>query len=179
MSLPEFVAEGKVAEQRWNGHESVLDANARGQDQDGVTDPGRAIDRDDGAYRTTASGKGCLESHDVGDPEHLADVGARLGLAVHAQRDPTNADLGLWGQEAQTGQTVDGDLLAQIAGVQTERLVCRAVDDHYGALGALRVRVALDATSDAPGNLVDGARVLTVALMEVEADDVGCHAIQG
>ena len=176
MSLPEFVAEGKVAEQRWKGHESVLDANARGQHQDSVADPCWAIDRDDGAYRTTASGEGCLESHDVGDPEHLADVRARLSLAVDAERDPANAELGVWGEETHARQAFDGDLLAQIAGLQTERLLCRTVHDHDSALGAIRVRVALDATTDAPGDLADGTRPLTVTLMKVQAHDACCHA---
>ena len=179
MSLPEFVAEAKVAEQRWEGRESALDANARGQDQDSVADPGGAIDRDDGAYRTTTSGERRLEGQDVVGAEHLADVRARLGLAVHAERDPANAKLSLMAEEAQTGQALDGDLLAQIAGLQTERLMCRAVDDHDSALGAIRVRVALDPAADAPGDLIDGARPLTVALMKVQTDDADCHAIQG
>jgi hypothetical protein len=179
LSLPEFVAEGKVAEQRWKGHESVLDANARGQDQDSVTDPGRAIDRDDSAYRTTATGVRRLEGQRVVDAEHLAEVGARLGLAVHAQRDPANAKLTLMAEEAQARQALDGDLLAQIAGLQTERLMCRAIDDHDSALGAIRVRVALDAPAGAPGDLTDGARPLTVTLMKVQTHDAGCHAIPG
>jgi hypothetical protein len=167
LSLPEFVAEGKVAEQRWNGHESVLDANARGEDQDSVADPGRAIDRDDGAYRTTTSSKRGLEGRDVVDAEHLADVRARLSLAVHPERDPANAKLSLIAEEAQTRQAFDGDLLAQIAGLQTERLMCRAVDDHDSALGAIPVRVALDASGDAPGDFTDGARPLAVTLMKM------------
>ena len=179
MSLPEFVAEAKVAEQRWEGRESALDANARGQDQDGVADPGRAIDRDDGAYRTTTSGERRLEGEDVVDAEHLADVQAWFGLAVHAERDAANAKLSLMAEDAQTRQALDGDLLAQIAGLQTERLMCRAVDDHDGTLGAIGVRVALDASADAPGDLTRGVRPLTVTLVKVQTDDPGCHAIQG
>jgi hypothetical protein len=179
LSLSECVAEGKVAEQRWEGRESALDANARGQDQDSVADPGRAVDRSDGAYRTTASGERRLEGRDVVDAEHLADVRARLGLPVHAERDPANAYLGFWGEEAQTRQALDGDLLAQIAGLQTERLVCRAVDDHHRALGPIGVGVTVDASADASSDLAHGARVLSVAFMQVETDDADCHALQG
>jgi hypothetical protein len=179
LSLSEFVAEGKVAEQRWNGHESVLDANARGQEQDSVADPGRAIDRDDGAYRTTTSGERRLERQDVVGAEHLADVRARLGLAVHTERDPANAEFGVWGEEAQARQAFDGDLLAEVAGLQAERLMCGAVDDHDSAFGAIGVGIALDTSTDAASDLADGARVLTVAFMKVQTHDAGCHAIQG
>ena len=164
-----------VAEQRWNGHESVLDANARGQDQDSVADPDRAIDRDDGAYRTTATGKRRLERQDVVGAEHLADVRARLGLAVHPERDPANAKLGLMAEQAQIRQALDGDLLAQIAGLQTERLMCRAVDDHDSAFGAIGVGIALNTSTDAASDLADGARMLTVAFMKVQTNDAGCH----
>ena len=179
MSLPEFVAEGKVAEQRWEGRESALDANARGQDQDGVADPGRAVDRDDGAYRTTTSRERGLEGQDVGNAEHIADVRARLGLTVDAERDAANADLGIRREEAETRQAFDGDLLTEIAGLQTERLMCRAVGDHDSALGAIGMRVTLDASADAPGDLSDGAWPLTVTLMKVQTHDASCHARQG
>ena len=179
MSLSEFVAEGKVAEQRWEGRESALDANARGQDRDSVADAGRAIDSDDGAYRTTTSGERRLEGQHVVDAEHLADMRAGLGLAIHAERDAAHADLGLWGEEAQTRQTLDGDLFAQIAGLQTERLMCRAVDDHDRALGAIGMRVTVDASADTSSDLAHGARVLTVALMKVQTHDASCHAMQG
>ena len=179
LSLPEFVAEGKVAEQRWNGHESVLDANARGQDQDSVADPSRYSDRDDGAYRTTTSGERRLEGQDVGDPEHLADVRARLGLAVHAERDAADTDLCLRSEKAETRQAFDRDLLAEIAGLQTERLMCRAVDDHDSAFGAIGVGIALNTSTDAAGDLADGARMLTVAFMKVQTHDADCHAMQG
>jgi len=179
LSLPEFVAEAKVAEQRWEGRESALDANARGQDQDSVADPGRPIERDDGAYRTTASSKRRLEGQHVVDAEHLADVRAGLGLAVHTERDPADTDLCLRSEKAETRQTFHGDLLAQIAGLQTERLMCRAVDDHDRALGPIGVGVTVDTATDAASDLADGARVLTVALMKVQTHDASCHAIQG
>ena len=157
----------------------MLDANARGQDQDSVPDPGRSIDRADGAYRTTTSRERRLEGQGVVDAEHLADVRARLGLAIHPERDPANAKLSLLAEEAQARQAFDGDLLAQIAGLQTERLMCRAVDNHDSALGAIRVRVALDASADAPSDLADSARPLTVTLMKVQTHDAACHGIQG
>jgi len=166
LSLTEFVAERKVAEQRWKGRESALDASAREQN-DRVTDPGRPVDRDDGAYRTTATGQRGLEGQDVVDSQHLADVRAWLGLTVHAERDAADADLGIWREKAQTRQALDGDLLAEVAGSEAERVVCRAIDDHDRALGAMRVRVALDAPTDAPGDLAHGARVLAVTFVDM------------
>ena len=179
LSLSEFVAEGKVAEQRREGRESALDANARRQDRDSVADAGRAIDSDDGAYRTTTSGERRLEGQHVVDAEHLADMRAGLGLAVHTERDSADTDLCLRSEKAETRQTFHGDLLAQIAGLQTERLMCRAVDDHDCALCAIGVGIALDTSTDAASDLADGARVLTVALMKVQTHDASCHAIQG
>jgi len=154
----------------------ALGANARREDLHGVPDPGRALGRDDGAGRTTATEEGRLEGDDVVDSDELADMRARRGVAAHAQRQPADAQLGVGRETAHAGKAGDGDLLAQVAGLQTERLVRREVDDHDRTPGAVHVRVALDATADAADDLGDSAWALPVALVEVETDDACVHA---
>lgn len=178
MSLPEFVAEVKVAEQGPDGREMALDPDPRRQDLHGVADPDRSVDGDHGAVRTTASDESGLERQDVAGADHLADVRTRFALTVHTQREPADAKLALRCEEADAGQPKGRDLLAQVAGPETERLEHGAVDDHDGAPGAMRVRVALDAAANATGDLADRARVLAVALVQMQADDACVHGIE-
>src|SRR5687768_13587971 len=175
LSLTEFVSEPKVAEQRPEGRELALDADLGREDVDGVADTHRSVGTGHGALRTAAAREGCLESHDVVNAEHFADVRAGRGLTVHAERERADPELGARRERGHAGKTRRRDLLAQVAGLQTERLIYRSVHDHDGALGPVRVRVALDAAADAPHDLVDGARVLAVALVQVQTDNAGVH----
>src|SRR5882672_709380 len=152
-----------------------LGVDASRQDTDGVADARGSVHRDDGACRTTAAGQQGLELEDVGHAEHLADVGARLGLTVDSQGDAAGPDLSVRREKAHAGKALDRDLLAQVAGLKIQRSVCRAVDDHDGALDALRVRVALDAAADTAGHLAHGARAFAAALVKVQRDDPGVH----
>jgi len=178
LSLGGFLAEAKVAEQRPEGRELALDADPRREDVDGVADPHRSVGTGHGALSTTAARQGCLESQDIVDPEHLADVRARRSLAVHTERHRADPELRARWERGHAGKTLDRDLLAQVAGLQTERLVGRTVDDHDSAPLAMCVRVALDASTDTADDLVDRARVLAVALVQVQTDDAGVHHVQ-
>ena len=143
----------------------ALDADPRRQDLDAVADPRRTVDGDHGAFGTASSRQGCLEGHCVVSAHQLADVRTGRGLAVHTERDPADADLGARRERRHTREPFDGQLFAQVAGPQTERFVHGAVDDHDGAPRAMRVRIAFDATANAPEDLGDGARMLAVALV--------------
>ena len=174
MSLRGFLAERKVAEQRPEGRESALDTDLYSQEHR-VADPHRSVGSGHGALRTTPALEGGLELGDVTHAEHLADVGAGRALAVHAQREPADAELGADGERGEAGETLRRDLLAQIAGLQTERLVCRAVDDDDGALYATGVRIALETTADTTDSLLYGTRVLAVPLVQVQSNDPRVH----
>ena len=176
LSLPEFVPEGRVAEQGPQGRELALDADPRRQDHDAVADPRRTVDRDHGALGTASARQGGLEGGNVVDADELADVHAGRGLAVHAEGDPAGAELGAGRERCYIREPFDRQLLAQVAGLQTERLVYGAVDDDDSALLAMRVRIAFDPAANAPEDLRDAARMLAVTLVKMETDDAGIHS---
>src|SRR5687768_604570 len=118
LSLTEFVSEPKVAEQRPEGRELALDADPCREQIDGVADAHRSVGTRHGALRTTAARQGGLESQDIVDAEHLADVRAGRGLTVHAERDSADPELGARRERGHARETLDRDLLAQVTGLQ-------------------------------------------------------------
>lgn len=102
----------------------ALDADPCRQDQGRVADADRSVGGDDGALRTTTTHQSGLEGQDIVDTEHLGDVRARRGLAVHAERERADPDLGARGKGGDAGETMGRYLLAQVAGMQTEGVVC-------------------------------------------------------
>lgn len=143
------------------------------EDLDRVADADRPICHKDSADGTAPALESRLEREDFCLPVHLADMRAWLALAVYTQGDAADPQLSSSGKARDIGETIDRDLLAEVAKLETEIVESRAVEDHYRSTVTIRVRVANDPAADASGHLSDGTRVRAMALMQIQRNYFG------